>query len=157
MPDREGGHHQAGTSPGVISLKKTEGFTSTLTDTLLPAVIIREHIQKILQAEDIETYLADIEKLEDLMNTEIDDEYRKDENEIKEAVKDFRIVRTGPPNRESYNKFRQYESEKRRQYEKRLIFRALINLAKRKGIWLVDEEEAIISHDKKKVTSTDGK
>jgi len=71
----------------VISVDKNPKYPSTLTDTLLPAVIIREHIQKILQADNIETYIADIEKLEDLMSTEIDKEYEEQEREIKEKVK----------------------------------------------------------------------
>jgi len=138
----------------VISMEKGIKQQPTLTDTLLPAVIIREHIQKILQANNIETYIADIEKLEDLMSTETDKEYEKQELKIKEDVKKFSIDRPMKLNKESYNTFDQYESGKKRQYEKRLILRSLINLAKRKGIWLVDEEDAYISHDKKKATST---
>ena len=134
-----------------------QNFSKTLTDTLLPAVIIREHIQKILQAEDIETYIADIEKLEDLMSTEVDEEYEKNEREIVKIVKEYQVDKSTKLNRASYDEFLRYENGKKKQYEKKLIFRALVKLAKRKGIWLVDEEDAVISHDKKKAISTDRK
>ena len=131
-------------------MDKKVNFSSTLTDTLLPAVIIREHIQKILQADNIETYIADIEKFEDLMSTEIDEDYEKEEEKIIKKVKAFTIDTPMGMNRDSSNEFNRYESGKRKQYEKKLIFRSLVKLAKRKGIWLVDEEDAVISHDKKK-------
>lgn len=131
--------------------------TFTLTDNLLPAVIIREHIQKILRAEDPLTFCSDVEKLEDLLSTEVDEKYEVEMKEIGAETKSLTITPGGKLTRDNIDDFRQYEAMKKNQFAKRLTFRALVKLAKRKGIWLVDEVEAIISHDKKKVTSTDGK
>lgn len=141
----------------MISMDKKINYSGTLTDNLLPAVIIREHIQKILRAESIGMYIADIEKLEDLLSTEIDETYEKEEIEIEEKVKNFKINFPIKLNKSAYDDFSKHKEAKREQYKKKLIFRSLVKLAKRKGIWLVDEETAIISHDKKKATSMERK
>ena len=135
-------------------MKSLEKAKYSATDNLQPAQIITEHIRKIMNDEDISHYMSDIEKLEDLMSTETDSKYEKAEKDIGKKVKVFNVYAPGRLNRETAGEFRRYEEAKKGQYRMRLIFRALVALAKRKGLWLTDEEEAHISHDKKKVTST---
>ena len=126
------------------------------TDNLQPAQIITEHIRKIMNDEDISHYMSDIEKMEDLLTTEIDKPYEKAEKEIEEKVKAYKVAVHGRIDKNSAGEYRQYEEAKKGQYRMRLIFRELVRLAKRKGLWLTDEEEAEIHNakDKKKVTST---
>lgn len=124
-----------------------------LSDTLKPTEIITQHIRKIMNDASMEDYLHDIDNLEDLLSTEIDDDYEEKEKEIEKKVEKLVVNSPGKLNRDSYDSFASYKANKKEQYRKRLIFRELVKLAKRKGLWLVDEEEAIISKDKKKVTS----
>ena len=120
------------------------------SETLNPTEIIHEHIRRILKPETLEDYLHDIESLEDLLSTEIDNEYKIAEKDIDKKVDELIVHRPGKMNRETYDSFASYKINRKEQYRKRLVFRALVKLAKRKGRWLVDDEEAIISHDKKK-------
>ena len=135
-------------------MKSMEKAKYSASDNLQPADIITEHIRKIMNDEDISHYMSDIEKLEDLLMTEIDSAYKTAEKEIEEKVKNFSVGAPGRLNRENAGEFRRYVAAKQGQYRMRLIFRELVRLAKRKGLWLTDEEEAHISHDKKKATST---
>ena len=133
-------------------MKRDKSFT--VVDNLQPAEIITEHIRKIMNDETLSEYTVDIDKLEDLLATEIDDEYEKDEKKIKKEVDAYVVSGPLKMNRESSEEYQKVEAATKSQYKKRLVFRALIRLAKRKGLWLMDEEDAVISHDKKKVTST---
>jgi len=137
--------------------KNSIGKHSTLNENFQPAEIITRHIQRIMEDEDIESYIADIEKLEDLLTTEMDDEYEKEEKTIKKDLEEFTVPVTVRLNRENHNEYKIYKESKKRQYKMRRIFRALVKLAKRKGLWLMDEEDGYISHDKKKATCTDGR
>ena len=127
------------------NMNKTKEFT--VNDTLQPAEIITQHIRKIMESEDIDHYAADIEKLEDLLCTEIDKEYEDDEKDIKKEVNALVVLpQSRGGGRDAYNDFLTYKNAKKEQYRKRLTFRALVKLAKRKGLWLMDEEKAVISH-----------
>ena len=54
-----------------------------VVDNLRPAEIITNHIKKTMDSETIEEYSLNVDKFEDLLCTEIDDEYIKKEKEIK--------------------------------------------------------------------------
>jgi len=131
------------------------GKHTTLNENFQPSEIITKHILRIMEDDSIEAYIADIEKLEDLLTTEMDDDYEKEEKEIDEKLKDFTVPHPTKMDRDTWQQYKQYKEAKKRQHKMRLIFRALVKLAKRKGLWLMDEEDGYMSHDKKKVTSTD--
>lgn len=134
--------------------KNAKKDTFTVTDNLRPAEIITDHIRRIMEADNVPQYVADIEKLEDLLSTEMDEPYEKAEKDIESKVDEYHVPRQGKMSRAASDEFRMFKEAKKGQYRKRLVFRELVKLAKRKGLWLMDEEDAFISHDKKKVTST---
>ena len=136
-------------------MKNKKDKNYVVSDSLNPTEIITNHIRKILNDEKLDEYMHDIDTLEDLLTTETDDKYEAEEKKIDDKVDNLNITPPIKLNRENYANFKAYKAAKKEQYRKRLLFRALVKLAKRKGLWLVDEEEAIISHDKKKVTITE--
>jgi len=126
-----------------------------VVDNLRPAEIITNHIKKTMDSESIDEYSLNVDKFEDLLCTEIDDEYIQREKEINERVERMSIPVPVKMTRDNHESISAYKQAKKEQYRKRLIFRELVKLAKRKGLWLLDEEEAVISHDKKKIIFMD--
>ena len=127
--------------------------TFKATDNLQPAMIITEHIKRIMESMTVDDYIMNVDKLEDCLVTEFDTKYNDEQITIEAEVDKLDIPKPLNLNKEAYSQFTEYENIKKHQFRKRLLFRSLIKLAKRKDLWITDTATAEIHHDKKKVTT----